>query len=477
MLPEGPVVAPFRAPVIHGVANAFAGENFGEAIGGAAVLPGTGAGNQVDVARIVLLVIPAVGKIGKVIDGIVEVKIAVVHAIHEISEIVDAGHGKATLEYIGMLEESVGGVIGAEGSAHRGNADLRLAMTPDEGNNFFTQVGIENGLYVAAVKRVSALVVEAETVDGIDGIEFDAAGIDKIAKSADHSLALEFEFIASTGGKTEERRAPMSIGNDAKIQAEARRVPAVVFTFHSREPFVMREEKYASGRKDEQGDAGISKKKWRSVGFFRGRGEPGLERAQRVGMGKLRDGETASVWCATELVVYKGVIETSGGGIGGGGSEENTVKPRPIDCAEAHGTRFAGSIEIAATQLEIAEDATSLANSFDLGVGGRIDSRGDPVDCFGDDLAFLHDQGSEGTTLAGVYIFDGQGDGALQEWIGHDGASPAIQSAARGEDSQYGLDKLERKGALVTGNGEGRLPEGPTLRGELGLQGTRMRVG
>ena len=134
-------------------------------------------------------------------------------------------------------------------------------MIPDEGNNFFTQVGIEDGLYVAAVKGVSTFVVKAETVDGIDGIELDTAGINEIGEGADHALALKLEFITRTGGETEERRAPMSVGNDAKVQAEARGVPTVVFTFHAKEPFVMREEKYGSGRKDEQGDAGMTDRK------------------------------------------------------------------------------------------------------------------------------------------------------------------------------------------------------------------------
>jgi hypothetical protein len=164
---------------------------------------------------------------------------------------------KQRLKTSGCLKR-VGGVIRAERSAHGGNGDLRLAMIPDEGNDLFAEVGIENGLDIAAVKRVSAFVVEAEAIDGVDGIELDAAGVDEIGEGANHALALEFEFIAGTGGKTEERRAPMSIGNDAKVQAEAGRVPAMVFTFHAREPFVMREEKYASGRKDEQGDAGIA---------------------------------------------------------------------------------------------------------------------------------------------------------------------------------------------------------------------------
>ncbi len=120
-----------------------------------------------------------------------------------------------------------------------------------------------------------------------------------------------------------------------------------------------------------------------------------------------------------EFVVDEGVVETSGSGIASGGCVENTVRTRPIDCAEAHGARFAGSIEIAAGQLESAQDATGLANGFDFGVGRGIVGGRNAIDGFGDDLAVLYDQGSKGAALAGVYIFDGQGDGALEEWIGH----------------------------------------------------------
>ena len=228
-------MATFRTPVVHGVANPFVGEDFGQAIGRGAILPGAGAGDEVDVTGVVLLEIPAVGEVGEVIDGIVEVEIVVVHPVHEIPEIVDTGHGKATLKDIRMLEEGVGGVIRAERCAHSGNGDLRLAVIPDEGNDLFAEVRIENGLDVAAVKRVSAFVIKAEAVDGVEGIKLDAAGVDEIGEGANHALALEFPLVASTCGKTEERGAPMAVGDDAEIQAEPRRVPAMVFTFHQKD--------------------------------------------------------------------------------------------------------------------------------------------------------------------------------------------------------------------------------------------------
>lgn len=104
VFPVGPVVATLGAPVVERVADAFAGKDFREAIGGAAVFPLAGAGADVNVATGELLVNPRVAKIGEIVDGIVEIKVVVVETVHEIAEIVDAGHGEAALDDIGMFE-------------------------------------------------------------------------------------------------------------------------------------------------------------------------------------------------------------------------------------------------------------------------------------------------------------------------------------------------------------------------------------
>lgn len=216
-------MAPLGAPIIERVANALVGQDFGKAVSGSTVLPGTGAGADVNIARSELAENPGIAEVRKIIDGIVEIKIVVVHAVHEISNIIDAGHGEAALDNIGMFKERVGGVIGAEGSTHGGDGDaLGLAIVPDEGDDFLAKVGIENGLNVAAMKRMSAFVIEAEAVDGIDTEDFYFAGFDEIGESADHALAFEFVFIAGTGGKTEKRLAPVAVDDDAEVQAQAR---------------------------------------------------------------------------------------------------------------------------------------------------------------------------------------------------------------------------------------------------------------
>lgn len=249
VLPEGPVVAALGAPVVEGVANALAGEDFRKAVGGAAILPRAGAGGDVNIARSKLAENPGIVKIGEVVDGIVEIKIVVVHAVHEIADVVDAGHGEATLDDVGMLEEGVCGVIGAEGGAHGGDGDaLALAVVPDEGNDFLAKVGIEDGLNIAAMERMCALVIKAEAVNGIDAKDFEFAAIDEVGERANHALAFEFVLVTGAGGKTDERLAPMAVDDDAKVKPQAGRVPAVNFAFH--EECLARDAgrmKYASG--------------------------------------------------------------------------------------------------------------------------------------------------------------------------------------------------------------------------------------
>src|SRR5271167_4134309 len=58
---------------------------------------------------------------------------------------------------------------------------------------------------------------------------------------AGHALALELPLVAGTGRKTEERRPPVSINDNAKFEAQARRMPAMVLTLHVECPFEPRE--------------------------------------------------------------------------------------------------------------------------------------------------------------------------------------------------------------------------------------------
>src|SRR5258708_35233583 len=112
-----------RAPIIKRMANPFAGENFREAVGWSAVFPRTSTGRNVNVATGNLFVEPGVTCIRKIVDGIVEVEIIVVHAVNEVPQVVYAGHGEAAFDDVGMLEETDRGLVGAKPTPHGADAN------------------------------------------------------------------------------------------------------------------------------------------------------------------------------------------------------------------------------------------------------------------------------------------------------------------------------------------------------------------
>jgi hypothetical protein len=69
------------------------------------------------------------------------------------------------------------------------------------------------------MEGMSALVVEAESVKGIDAIEFDAAGVDEIGERAHHALAFKLPFVSGTRGEAYQRRSPMTVNGDAQFDA------------------------------------------------------------------------------------------------------------------------------------------------------------------------------------------------------------------------------------------------------------------
>ena len=98
------------------------------------------------------------------------------------------------------------------------------------------------------MKRVSAFVVEAETVDRIDGEELQLTAVDKIRQCSDHGLALEFPFIASASGKTDKGRTPVAVDNDAQLESQAMGIPAMEFTFHQERPLSTVHSKFGEAR-------------------------------------------------------------------------------------------------------------------------------------------------------------------------------------------------------------------------------------
>src|SRR5213075_2866535 len=74
----------------------------------------TAAGHEPDVATGVLVEKPGIMLVRHIVDRVIEVEVVVVHPVHGIAHVVDAGEGVATLHLVGMLEESVSRVISPE---------------------------------------------------------------------------------------------------------------------------------------------------------------------------------------------------------------------------------------------------------------------------------------------------------------------------------------------------------------------------
>src|SRR5918996_4456064 len=114
VMPVGPFVSALRAPVVQMMRNAAVAKDLGHSVGRPAVLPRPTAGYEMNVATRVLVKIPGVSLVGHIVDRVIEVKVVVIHPVHGFPQIVNAGERVTALHMVGMLEECVGRVIGAE---------------------------------------------------------------------------------------------------------------------------------------------------------------------------------------------------------------------------------------------------------------------------------------------------------------------------------------------------------------------------
>src|SRR4029077_17602818 len=90
VMPVGPFVPAFRAPVVQVMSNAAIPQYLRHSVGGAAILPRASAGDEPDVATRVLMEKPGVMLVGHIVDRVIEVEVVVVHPVHGITHVVDA---------------------------------------------------------------------------------------------------------------------------------------------------------------------------------------------------------------------------------------------------------------------------------------------------------------------------------------------------------------------------------------------------
>src|SRR2546423_2668728 len=190
-------------------------------MGWAAVVPWAAAGAEADVAARILLEKPGIVLVGHVIDRVIEVEVVVVHPVHGIAHVVNAGERIATLHVVGMLEESVGGVISPERCAQRGDPDAgRLALRIDERKDFVRDVGIVLRLHPTAMERMRAFVAERSALHAVDAEDADPPLVDVWTEGADHALAFLLVLVTHAGGESEDGRAVAAVNRDAHVAAK-----------------------------------------------------------------------------------------------------------------------------------------------------------------------------------------------------------------------------------------------------------------
>ena len=134
---------------------------------------------------------------------------------------------------IGMLEESVGRVIGTKRCAQRGNPDSRrLALGIDERKHLVRHIGVVLRLHPAPMERMSTLILERIAVHAIDAEDSDAPLLDVGAKRANHALAFHLPFVAAAGREGEDRRAVIAVNGDTHVPIQTVRVPTLMVTMH-----------------------------------------------------------------------------------------------------------------------------------------------------------------------------------------------------------------------------------------------------
>jgi hypothetical protein len=232
-MPVWPFVAALRAPVVQMMGNAATPENLGHSVGRSAVLPWTTAGHEPNVTTRVLMEIPGITLVGHIVDRVVKVEVVVIHAVHRVPQIVDPRERVATLHVVGMLQESVGCVIGTERCAQRGNPDTwRLALGINERENFVRHIGVVLRLDPAPMVGVRSLILERIAVHAVDAEDSDSPLLEVRAEGANHALTFHLPLVAAACREREDGRAVISVNRNAHVAIETVRVPTLMITMH-----------------------------------------------------------------------------------------------------------------------------------------------------------------------------------------------------------------------------------------------------
>src|SRR4029077_5171384 len=177
--------------------------------------------------------IPGVTLVSYIVHWVIEVEVVVIHAVHRVAHVVDARERVAALHVVGMLEESVGRVIGTERRTQRGNPDARsLALGVDKRENFVSHIGVVLRLHPAPMEGVRSLVCEGIALHAVDAEDSDAPLLQVRAEGANHALTFLLPLVAAAGRESEDGRTVIAVNSDAHVAIETVRVPTLMVTMH-----------------------------------------------------------------------------------------------------------------------------------------------------------------------------------------------------------------------------------------------------
>src|ERR1043166_33927 len=103
-----------------------------------------------------------------------------------------------------------------------------------------------------------------------------------------------------------------------------------------------------------------------------GAGRPGAKTSQRLLAHKGDEQDFAISQGDAELLADERVVESRFGCIAGRAPEKHAMRPGPVNRAKAHRTVFAGSVNVAAVELEGAQGRACRANRNDFRMRRRI---------------------------------------------------------------------------------------------------------
>src|SRR5262245_59265391 len=111
--------------------------------------------------------------------------------------------------------------------------------------------------------------------------------------------------------------------------------------------------------------------------------------------------------------------------------KEQAADSGPIRCAQAHWTRFATGVEVAAVQSETVQTMTGFTDGNDFSVGRGVVRVGDLIPAASHDFPVLYHHGTKRPSLTPAHRLKGQPDRLVHEDFVHGATAPVSTGLRR----------------------------------------------